>query len=378
MKKKSVAGTIILIILLTVIVISVVDYSKTVGGYDKVLEIGKQKLNSVIALVENAIDDVEEESTEETPNVQTAASSTIEKITSKEDDELLKGAVSYDVSSDELNQQWCQTSISGLKVYEYGKTLLNNDEKELYVQLQKALSDVAVKVKVDSKCDYVQFSKVYSYLTQDHSEIFYLSKSSISYYEDKGVYHYVVEFKYYYDGSKEKIQAMNAEIATSATEILQKANAKGSDLEKEKFIHDYIINNCRYDSKAADNINDFSESKGIYGTLINKKAICGGYSSTFQLLVSSLNIKSIKVVGTSDGVAHAWNMVNIDGKWKYVDVTFDDPIAVDQSGKELKANSLEHTYFNYTDDKGHTLYTFNPDSTSSEDCGNYLTMPSVS
>lgn len=100
------------------------------------------------------------------------------------------------------------------------------------------------------------------------------------------------------------------------------------EVEKAKVIHDYIIKNAKYDEDA---LNEFEEknpdSASPYGFFKNKKCICLGYTLTFQLLTRMVGIDCIVVHSYAyNGEEHSWNMVNIDGKWYHVDVTWDDPI----------------------------------------------------
>lgn len=62
------------------------------------------------------------------------------------------------------------------------------------------------------------------------------------------------------------------------------------------------------------------------GALVNKKAVCEGYSLAYRLLMNLLGIETQMVISgvLPEGVAHAWNRVKIDGQWYNVDATWDD------------------------------------------------------
>ena len=72
----------------------------------------------------------------------------------------------------------------------------------------------------------------------------------------------------------------------------------------------------------------------IYGTLINKKALCEGYSLAFKYLLDKLEIPNVVVYGKGlkdDGTTeeHSWNYVQMEnGNWYAVDCTWDDPIVI--------------------------------------------------
>ena len=95
-----------------------------------------------------------------------------------------------------------------------------------------------------------------------------------------------------------------------------------SQRDQIKKIHDYIIENSKYDSNRTDNgIIDY-KSDIAYGPLIEGYGICGGYSDAMELFLEDLGIKSFKV--SSD--THVWNAVNLDGTWYNLDLTWDDPV----------------------------------------------------
>ncbi len=90
--------------------------------------------------------------------------------------------------------------------------------------------------------------------------------------------------------------------------------------EKLKSIHDYLANNIVYDETIAEpNIFD------VYGALINGVCVCEGYAEAFKLLCDREGIPCITAIGTGNGGAHKWNMVQMeDGEWYTLDATWDD------------------------------------------------------
>lgn len=105
--------------------------------------------------------------------------------------------------------------------------------------------------------------------------------------------------------------------------------------ENIKNIHDYIINNSKYDSDRSDNNIIKYKSDIAYGPLFEGYAVCGGYSDLMELFLEKMNIKSFKVSTKS----HVWNAVLLGDKWYHLDLTWDDPVATDG------LDYLEHKYF---------------------------------
>lgn len=109
------------------------------------------------------------------------------------------------------------------------------------------------------------------------------------------------------------------------------AKGKKSDAAKVKAVHDYIIKNTAYDY---DNYIINQIPKADYtavGLLKNKTAVCEGYAKTFYALMNLMNIPCKMVTGKGNGGDHAWNLINLGGKWYHIDVTWDDPVP-DQKG----------------------------------------------
>jgi hypothetical protein len=143
-----------------------------------------------------------------------------------------------------------------------------------------------------------------------------------------------------------------AVIKTAESVLAQIIRPEMSELQKAKAIHDYIILNCVYDVSSVDTageyfftyrfytnrfnpqyfyINMFDDVHMPYGALVNGLAMCGGYSEAAWLLFSMSGLEAHVMSGVAwqEGYTperHKWNLVKIDGKYGYVDVTWDDPV----------------------------------------------------
>lgn len=141
-----------------------------------------------------------------------------------------------------------------------------------------------------------------------------------------------------------QIKAINEKIDTIISEII---TDNMTDLEKIKAIHDYIIVHTRYDEEHAEAIKsglheDFpSDSNTAYGVLFNGKAICSGYTDAMALFLDKLGFKNYKIFS----MKHTWNCVYIDGVWKHLDLTWDDPVT--NTGEDR----LEYNFFLITDEE---------------------------
>lgn len=126
-----------------------------------------------------------------------------------------------------------------------------------------------------------------------------------------------------------------------------------TDYEKEKAIHDYIINNSKYDSINLNNNTLPPESYTAYGILIKGIGVCEGYAKTMKLFMDELGISSEIVTGRGNGENHAWNLVEIDGDYYHVDLTWNDPVMKDNS------DVLRYDYFNLTNSEMKKEHSWN-------------------
>lgn len=132
--------------------------------------------------------------------------------------------------------------------------------------------------------------------------------------------------------TEEDINLINKKIDELMPQLTSNYNSLETNI---KNVHDYIINNARYDSARSDSNILSYKSDTAYGPLFQGYAICGGYTDLMQLFLERLNVKNFRV--SSDN--HIWNALYINNTWKHLDLTWDDPVASD--GKDY----LEYNYF---------------------------------
>ncbi len=119
-------------------------------------------------------------------------------------------------------------------------------------------------------------------------------------------------------------------INTIKKDILNKyINDTMSNYEKVKTLHDYIINNTKYDSAHNFALSKDNKNNTAYGLLLNGTAICGGYADIMSLLLYDLGIPNYRISSEE----HIWNYLYIDGSWKHLDLTWDDPVT--SNGEDL-------------------------------------------
>lgn len=234
---------------------------------------------------------------------------------------------------------------------DYGYNSLQSDaQKNLYSSIEKAVwnisdtvgenglyavGDVFLEDVKMTKKDIIVTIEAFSC---DNPELFWLSYSFG--YNIQGDSTYVYLYSQY---NSETVLDMQKKLNKSVDDFFSDIPAELSEYEREVFIHDKLLDSCVY-ADGVRTIEDNSTAFSVYGTLIDKKAVCEGYSKTMQYLLRLVGIESISVNGYSKNSLHEWCMVNIDDNWYHLDATWND-----KDGTNDEADTVMHTYFNVTD-----------------------------
>ncbi len=112
--------------------------------------------------------------------------------------------------------------------------------------------------------------------------------------------------------------------------VKERITSDMTDEEKIKTLHDYTVSNFQYATEELEN-KDPSIYYPIY-MIENGKGVCQAYTALFNRLMESAGMGDKELAVRHDSFAdngsgrigHAWNMVNIDGKWYHIDTTWDD------------------------------------------------------
>jgi len=156
----------------------------------------------------------------------------------------------------------------------------------------------------------------------DHPEIFWLA-GACTIGENMRDGKYAILYSYY---SYDEITERMARLEESLSSILNELDAGLSQYELEVRIHDILMRDVAYDDEAAERLDRFSDAATSYGALVNKSALCIGYSTAAKLLLERVGVESMTVTGKASdggGQAHMWNLVRIEGQWYHLDVTWD-------------------------------------------------------
>lgn len=215
-------------------------------------------------------------------------------------------------------------------------SLSDSDLKELYMKIDEYAAIAAGGFfTIDATLNEMQLSEAIEAYRNDHPEVFWL-QSEFEYIAEKGSTCLFLK----YSVEPDRLKEVKAEFENSVKKAVNGAPKGASPYELELYVNDYLVDNCTYDSEAVESEEIVGNENDAYGALVDKKAVCEGYSRAFQLLCNRLGIDCINVAGTGDGEPHQWNCVLLDGEWYEVDVTWND--------SDEEDDLFSHEYFNLT------------------------------
>lgn len=191
--------------------------------------------------------------------------------------------------------------------------MLEADMRQLYGQIYANAVDMVQSFAPVTEVNVNQLKTVFEAVYNDHPELFWLETGYSCKYLRNGN---CVEITLKYNAAAENLEGAKQEFDSRAGQILSEAEALGSNLEKERFVHDSLMQSVEYVLNAPMN-------QSAYSALVQGRSVCAGYARAFQYLMQQLGIPCYYCTGYA-GEDHAWNIVKSDADYYNVDVTWDD------------------------------------------------------
>ncbi len=139
-----------------------------------------------------------------------------------------------------------------------------------------------------------------------------------------GVFDYfaLIVYPAFADGNKRLMAT--AAVKAQADVWEAQAASLGSEAEKAKLLHDFIIDKVEYNYAILDN--DFDEeseyTQSAYSVFCTDKTVCAGYSQAYAMMCNAVGVDTVAVTS----LTHEWNKVRINDSWYNVDLTWDDGV----------------------------------------------------
>ena len=180
---------------------------------------------------------------------------------------------------------------------------------------------------------------VFFQLRLDHPEIFWAVGFKYRHYKDSPNLILIPEYIFDKNKIREHKKALHARV-----EKLVRPAAKFSEWDKEKYVHDFICANIRYDKLKK------PYSHEIIGPLGHGVGVCEGIAKSVKILCDALGVWCVIAIcgnNPEKGIKyhHTWNIVRINGQYYHLDATFDNTLG----RNEDDSVSIRYDYFNLDD-----------------------------
>ncbi len=204
--------------------------------------------------------------------------------------------------------------------------MLDDTLKKLYRQVYANACALNTSFSPVVTATIGQAMNVIEAVYNDHPEIFWLDAMFSCKYLQTGI---CVEITLEYNSTANNLEAAKQDFDACSEEILAGAGNLADNYDREKYIHDALVQIVTYNASAQVN-------QSAYSALVLGESVCAGYSRAFQYLMQRLGIPCYYCAGFA-GEDHAWNIVKQGGRFHNVDVTWDD------------TDPSTYTYYNKSD-----------------------------
>jgi hypothetical protein len=193
---------------------------------------------------------------------------------------------------------------------------LNEDEQRAYREILDGVRNMEEEFYVSISGDE-ELDRAYHAVLKDHPEIFWIHNREEVYRTTYGDSSYCL-LAPGYGYAEDEIAGIQQSMEDGYQEVLSLIPEGADTYEIVKTVYTYIIDETEYVTSDHD--------QSIAGVFSDKNAVCAGYAGATQYLLERMGIFCIyvdgSVLGRDDG--HAWNIVQIDGEYYYVDTTNGD------------------------------------------------------
>lgn len=218
----------------------------------------------------------------------------------------------------------------------YRETLTAN-QKSAYDEIYKAVMNAEEQMTLLTRVTTSEMKDILFAVYLDNPELFWWSQNCSWYYNSDG---YVTNVIFYYLFEKYELEKCNKQFLNMSLPIIFYANLLDSDMEKIKYVHDYLCLSIDYDYDSFNSNNYGGKLQTAYSAIVEYKTVCAGYSRAFAYYMQQLRIPCTVLYSST----HAWNMIEIDGEIYQMDVTWNDgyklPPYFNLSNKAMQ--SIEH------------------------------------
>lgn len=220
----------------------------------------------------------------------------------------------------------------GVEYFYYNS--LDDTGKQVYFEVYSSLKN-REKVRTSTASTEL-LDKVFKCVIYDHPEIFYVDRYTYTTYR-RGNSIIYVDFEGAYTYSKAECDMMMTDIDNVTDEWLRDISLYASDYDKINYVFRKVADEVTYSRESKDNQN-------MASVFLDKESACAGYSKAVQYMLYKIGINAITVTGEAAGGGHAWNMVQADGEWYHIDVTWGDVDYQENIEEGIDKSVLNYNY----------------------------------
>ncbi len=224
-------------------------------------------------------------------------------------------------------QEPVRGQIQGISDGRYAYECLNDTEKQVYDQMLHAILNYDEKVDLDTN-DTEVTQKAYQALCADYGGLFWVQGYTFTSYT-MGEKVIGLEFAPDYRMEEQEKEELQSQVDLVVDQWLAGISAEASDYEKTRYVFETLIEKVDYVEGAPENQNILSVF--LYG-----ETVCQGYACATQYLLEQLGIPSTVVSGYANGEAHAWNLIELDQIYYYMDTTWGNSTYLDLDSQQEK------------------------------------------
>lgn len=199
---------------------------------------------------------------------------------------------------------------------EYYFKLLDEEEQRGYREMLNGIrerkEEFYISISDDEKVD-----RAYHALLKDHPELYWVHNREQVYKTTFSRGDYCL-FAPGYTYTREEMAQIDESLEQTYQAVLSMLPENADDYEKARVVYTYLIDSVDYEISEDD--------QSIAGAFWKNKAVCAGYAGGVQYLLERLGVVCIYVEGSAKGSTegHAWNIVQLDGQYYYLDATNGD------------------------------------------------------
>lgn len=221
---------------------------------------------------------------------------------------------------------------------------LKNDIESGFLNYSAEIDISKYKLNKDITADQDFLNNSLVSAVYENPELFYLTTGyKYSYYPDGSIAKLVPQ----YSMSKAQYQQKKPQFDSAVNGLISGIDGL-NDFQKVLTLHDRLAQYITYDLTAAN-------AYDSYGALVDKRAVCQGYTLAYVYLLKLCGIKSVPV--SSSSMQHMWNLVQLDGEYYHVDVTWDDESIMYGDNSYEITGRVNHKYFLRTDSEFKSIKT---------------------